>query len=161
MADIDPDQTREPLLSPALTRSQAMSVWAGVAAAALGCSAWMLAMAALGGDWMAFGVTVLLVLLLVFVFGKLCLRHALKRFPLLAVMMVLITVHCLAMYWWRFDIWRAGAEVTPDVLMREKRMVTFTIATMVSLLLAQFGFFYWLASRSRKNRAATAGRNKL
>lgn len=127
-------------------------VWLGVAGTALGCSAWLLAMAGMAGDWLAFGLTLALDVVLVFVIGRICSRVGAKRFHLSALMLIILTAHCLAMYWWRFDLWRASSVVTPEELLREKKIVTFTVVAMVSLLLSQFGLFYWLQSRSRKNR---------
>lgn len=136
-----------------LTRSQVITVWVGLIGAAIGCSAWMLTMAAMGGDWMAFALTVALDILMVFVFARLSLGHPKWRFPLLAVFIILITGHCLGMYWWRYELWRGIGEISPAELVREKKIVTMTIAAMMSIVLAQFVVVYFLQVNSRKNRA--------
>ena len=148
----DPGQNR-PLRSPANTRSQVLGVWGGVIGTAIGCSTWLIALAGLGHDWMAVGITLFFDLVMVVIFGNLCMRYPRKRLLLLAGMLILIMAHCLSMYWWRFDIWRAGAQVDAAVLVKEKKMVTITVLSMVAILLFQFVLFYWLQGRSRKNRA--------
>jgi hypothetical protein len=138
--------------STGLTRAQQVGIWTGVSGAALGCSAWVLAMAAMGHDWMAFALTLALDAVLVIVFAKLCLRHGSRRLLLLAALVVILTAHCVSIYWWRFDLWRNSALITPEALHREKLAVTFTITGMVVLLLLQIGVFYWLQSRAKRPR---------
>lgn len=135
-----------------LTRSQVITVWTGLSGATLGCSAWMLAMAGMGGDWMAFSLTVTFNVLVVFVLGRLSLSRPTWRFPLLAGLIVLITGHCLAMYWWRYELWRGGGVITSAEILREKEVLTMTIAAMVAIVLAQFVVVYVLQANSRKNR---------
>jgi hypothetical protein len=138
-----------------LTPSQQVSIWTGVSGVVLGCSAWMLAMAAMGKDWMALGVTIAFDGIMLILFARLCLQKGAKRLLLLATLMMLVTAHCISMYWWRFDLWRGGAGISAEALQREKLVVTFTISAMVGLLLAQIGIFYLLKARSRKNRLRT------
>jgi glucan phosphoethanolaminetransferase (alkaline phosphatase superfamily) len=149
----DTSNVEEGRLRPkGLTRSQIITVWVGLAGSAMGCSAWMLAMAGMGGDWMAFGLTAALDVFMVFVFARLSLRHPTWRFPLLAAFIVFITAHCLAMYWWRYEMWRGAGEITPEELLREKEILTMTIVAMIIIVLAQFVVVYLLQANSRRNR---------
>ncbi len=141
-------------LSPkGLTRSQTITVWVGLIGAAIGCSSWMLAMAGMGKDWMAFGLTAAVDIIMVYVFAKLSLRNPSWRFPLLAAFITIITAHSLGMYWWRYELWRGGGVITPEKLLREKEIITLTIVAMVAIILAQFLLIYFLQANSRKNRA--------
>ncbi len=136
-----------------LTRSQVITVWVGLIGSAMGCSAWMLAMAGMGGDWLSFGVTLAFDVIMVLVFALLSLRRPTWRFPLLALFIVLITGHCLAMYWLRYELWRGGGIITPAELVEEKEMLTMTVVALISILLAQFLVVYILQANSRRNRA--------
>lgn len=136
-----------------LTKGQRIGVWGGVIGTIIACSAWMITMASMAHDWMSTGVTVMVAAIAAYVFGQLCLRPGANRFALLAVAMVIMTAHCLALYWWRYEIWRPGAPVTPEAMFHEKKTLTFTLVGMVSILLVQFALFHFLHRRSKMNRA--------
>jgi hypothetical protein len=133
-----------------LSRGQRLGVWAGVAGAIIGCTAWLLAMAVLSHDWATVLLTLALDAAALFLFGRLCLRHAKSRFLYLASLLVLLTAHCIIMYWWRLDIWRASLNLDAAELVKQKKMVSITVSCMVAILLAQLLLMHWLQNRSRR-----------
>ncbi len=137
-----------------LTRSQTYSVWAGVAGAVIGSSAWLIAMAGLSGDWVAVTITLALDAVVLFLFGRLCLRHPRSRFLLLGLMLVILTGHCLAVYWWRLDFWRAELNMPSDQLASQKKVVSVTVSAMVAIVLAQLLVMQWLQNKARRIRKA-------
>ena len=106
--------------------------------------------AGMGGDWMAVLVTVMFVAASVYIIGRLCLQNMLHRFVFMAVLMGLVSTHCLAIFWWRYERWRRGAEVTQEVLLREKTALAFTLAGMIGFVLIQFLLFNWIISRRNR-----------
>lgn len=127
-------------------------VWGGVGGAVIGATAWLMAMAGLSGDWLTVGLTVALDVVVIFLFARLCLRHPNKRFLLLALMLVIVTVHCLIMYWWRLDLWRADSIAGPLELTRQKKIVTYAVGGMVAILLGQLFLMHWLQQRGKVQR---------
>lgn len=133
-----------------LSRGVVLGTWGGVIGVGVGCSAWLMAMAGMGGDWMAVLVTALFVVASVYIIGRLCLQNMLYRFVFMAVLMVLVSSHCLAIFWWRYELWRRGAEVTQEVLLREKTALAFTLAGMIGFVLIQFLLFNLIISRRNR-----------
>ena len=137
-------------VSTTLTKKQRLSVWAGVGGAVIGCTAWLIAMAALSSDWLTVGLTLALDVAALMLFGQLCLRHARNRFLYLSLLLVILTVHCLAMYWWRLDMWRADLNLGSGELVAQKKTVTFTVGAMVLILLAQVMLMHVLSRKGRR-----------
>jgi len=133
-----------------LTKKQRLSVWAGVGGAVIGCTAWLIAMAALSGDWLTVGLTLVLDVAALLLFGQLCLQHARNRFLYLSLLLVILTAHCLAMYWWRLDLWRSDMDLAAGELASQKKTVTFTVGAMVLILLAQVMLMHFLSRKGRR-----------
>ena len=127
-----------------------MGVWGGVTGAAVGSVAWLVAMAFLSHDWKVGLFTLLLALAVVAVFGRWTFKYPKKRFLVLAGMVVLLTAHCLFMYWLRVEDWRAGTNITPEELARQKKIVVAAVGGMVMILVAQMLLMHWLSSRPRR-----------
>ena len=132
-----------------LTKSQRLGLWGGVAGGVIGCTAWLLAMAGLAGDWTAVSITLLLDIVVVFLFGRWCLQMPSRRFLLLGAMLVVLAAHCLAIYWWRMELWRGNLNQPVDDLFRQKKTVTIAVSAMVAILLGQMLLMHWLQNRSR------------
>ena len=135
-----------------LTRSQTYGVWGGVAGSVIGSTAWLIAMAGLSGDWVAVAITLALDAVVLFLFARLCLRHPRSRFLLLGLMLVLLTAHCLAVYWWRLDLWRAELNMASDQLASQKKVVSITVSAMVAIVLAQLLVMHWLQNKGKRIR---------
>lgn len=135
-----------------MQRNLTIGIWGGIGGAVLGSTAWILAMAGLSGDWLSVILTLLLDVVITFLFVRLCFRHPRKRFLLLGLMLVILTIHCLVIYWWRLDLWRADLDISPVELLRQKKIVTFTICGMVAILLGQLIFMHWLQQRGKVAR---------
>lgn len=135
-----------------LQRNIRLGVWGGVGGAVIGATTWILVMAGLSGDWLTVALTLALDVVVLFLFGKLCLRHSKKRFLLLGLLLVILTVHCLIMYWWRLDLWRISLDLGPDELLRQKKVVTYTVGGMVTIVLGQLLVMHWLQQRGRVAR---------
>lgn len=147
-----PEKQRAPWSRPLgqLTKGQRITIWAGITGAALGCTAWLLSFAALAGDWASFALTAVVILVAILFFGKVCAQPGSNRFLWMVTMVVVLTGHCLLLFWLKFEDWRGGVVLSQEVLYRERRTVVYTVSAAVGLLGLQFALMHWLLSRSKR-----------
>lgn len=134
------------------SRGQKYGVWGGVTGGTIGGTAWIAVMAALCNDWGITALTVLVDIVAIFIFARLCFRYPKKRFLILALLVVVLVAYGLAIYWLRLDDWRAGHIVTPEALLKQKQVVSLTAVAMISVIVAQLLFMQWITNKSANNR---------
>lgn len=140
-----------PANSPApLTQKKRAGVWGAVIGSAIGSTSWLLAMAGMSGDWLTVGITVALAALAVYVAGSMVIKNPSSRFAVLGFTIFLLTLHCLAMFWWRLDLWRAHLNPDPAELLKQKKTITFALLGMGGVLYLQFLAFHAMMKRQKK-----------
>lgn len=107
-------------------------------------------MAGMSGDWLTVGITVALAALAVYVAGNMVIKNPSSRFAVLGFTIFLLTLHCLAMFWWRLDLWRAPLNPDPAELLKQKKTITFALLGMGGVLYLQFLAFHAMMKRQKK-----------